>query len=179
MGGKCKSQNCWQLQACWTCLAKKGWCACKRITKIVTNPRFLIPKQKNPTACFLIFMFMHQIRIIQHPWDLICCKLWGTHLCLRWYDRSKISLMYFRLKIVLNWGHILNWGQRTFRHYYICKYKPTINFRFLQGKHHFDKIINVKNVIIFVKYQQNSLCFTIIVFNKNMIFIANVFGSIT
>ena len=66
--------------------------------------------QKNQPPASQPPSVLHQIRIIQHSWELIHFKGWGKRLWLRWSDRSNSSGMYIGLKSVLNWGH------QDFRH---------------------------------------------------------------
>ena len=79
---------------------------------------FLLPKKSGNSQlpAFQYPYVIHQLIIIQHPWELIHFKLQGTRLRLRWHDRSNSSGMYIGLKSGLNWGHVLNWGQQTFIH---------------------------------------------------------------
>ena len=131
MGNFCQIQNFQQCRACWTCLPRKGWSGCKCVAKSVTNPLFWVPKKigKIQPPDFQSPHVLHPLRIIQHPWELIPLNWWGTHINLRWYDMSNSLRMYIGLNSVINWGHVLNWGQKTFRHYYIQHQtfsKPTL-----------------------------------------------------
>ena len=114
---QCQSQKCWKCWACRTWLTRKWWSGCKCAVHVSHIPFFEYQNiGKSQPPAFQSPSVLHPIRIIQHPWELIHFKWWGTRLWLWWFDMSNSSGMYMVLKSVINWGPVLNWGHQTFRH---------------------------------------------------------------
>ena len=128
IGCQCQSQKCCQCWACW--ISREWWYGWKCadliraildiLNQVLRNLYRVLglwgwdTSTKNPEEIqppdFQSPYILYQIRIIQHPWELIYFKWWGTHLCLWSFDRSNGSGMYIGLKGVINWGMVLNCG---------------------------------------------------------------------